>query len=223
MKKSIIAAALAAVVLLSGCSGVSQESYNSLVEENERLKSENSSLQSENSSLQSENQKLTIEVAASDDLLKEYGEKIYELQLQLRSQSESGSQPSPSEPNFTEVYDDEFVTVSFCGIEKSAEWSNRESITFLVENKTDVSLTFFPICVSLDGIDVGKLMNYDSVSPQSKGKVYFPKEYDSENPNFDNKAPSVVSGSLLVKDMNSTGALGDRNQYEFSFANISVS
>lgn len=47
MKKSIIAAALAGVVLLSGCSNVSEESYNSVVAENEKLKSENTSLQAQ--------------------------------------------------------------------------------------------------------------------------------------------------------------------------------
>lgn len=40
MKKSIIAAILAGIMLLSGCSGVSKEDYNSVVAENEKLKSE---------------------------------------------------------------------------------------------------------------------------------------------------------------------------------------
>lgn len=44
MKKSVIAAVLAAVMLLSGCSGVSEESYNSVVAENSQLKEENSEL-----------------------------------------------------------------------------------------------------------------------------------------------------------------------------------
>lgn len=61
MKKAIFAAALAAIVLLSGCSGVSQENYNSLVTENESIKSENSKLESENSSLKSENASLQEE------------------------------------------------------------------------------------------------------------------------------------------------------------------
>lgn len=51
MKKSVLAMALLAVVLMSGCSGVSQESYNSLVTENENLKSENSALKEANSNL----------------------------------------------------------------------------------------------------------------------------------------------------------------------------
>lgn len=45
MKKSLFAATLAGVMLLVGCSGVSQESYNSVVAENESLKSEKESLE----------------------------------------------------------------------------------------------------------------------------------------------------------------------------------
>lgn len=43
MKKSVLAAALAGVMLLSGCSGVSQDEYNSLLEENSKLKESSSS------------------------------------------------------------------------------------------------------------------------------------------------------------------------------------
>lgn len=54
MKKQFVAAALAGVMLLSGCSGVSQESYNLVVAENEKLKSENTSLKSGSSDTTSE-------------------------------------------------------------------------------------------------------------------------------------------------------------------------
>lgn len=55
MKKGLLSAILAAVLLVSGCSsGVSQESYNSVVEENTKLQSEKSSLEAESSVLQSE-------------------------------------------------------------------------------------------------------------------------------------------------------------------------
>lgn len=51
MKKQFIAAALAGVVLLSGCSGVSQESYNSVVAENEKLKTNNDATLSQKNDL----------------------------------------------------------------------------------------------------------------------------------------------------------------------------
>lgn len=216
MKKQFIAAALAGTLLLSGCSGVSQESYNSVVAENEQLKSENSSLKSANTSLSEQNKE-------NESFIETQKQEISDLNKKIQQQNDKSMETSePIVPKYTKVYSDNFVTVSFCGIEKSAEWSNRESVTFLVENKTNVALTFCPVCVSLDKIDVGKLMNYDSISPQSKGKIYFPKEYDSENPNFDNKTPSIVSGTLLVVDENNTGTLGESRQYEFSFANVEI-
>ncbi len=55
MRKSVLAGALAAVMLLSGCSGVSQEEYNSLLEENSHLMSENTSLKDNNLNLENIN------------------------------------------------------------------------------------------------------------------------------------------------------------------------
>lgn len=49
MKKSVLAAAIAGVMLLSGCSGVSQDEYNSLLEENSKLKESSSSSESTSS------------------------------------------------------------------------------------------------------------------------------------------------------------------------------
>lgn len=51
MKKQFIAAVLAGAVLLSGCSGVSQESYNSVVAENEKLKTNNDATLSQKNDL----------------------------------------------------------------------------------------------------------------------------------------------------------------------------
>lgn len=75
MKKSVLAA-LAAVMLLSGCSGVSQDEYNSLLEENSSLSSRNDELSSKldrqlknNTDKYSENKKLSEEY---DKLKSEY-------------------------------------------------------------------------------------------------------------------------------------------------------
>lgn len=55
MKKGLLSAILVAVLLVSGCSsGVSQESYNSVVEENSKLQSDNKSLQEKNNSLEND-------------------------------------------------------------------------------------------------------------------------------------------------------------------------
>lgn len=67
-KKIICSAVLAAVLLVSGCSSeVSRESYNSVVEENSKLKNEKSSLESKNNSLQSENDSLREENDSLDE------------------------------------------------------------------------------------------------------------------------------------------------------------
>lgn len=63
MKKSILTAILAGVMLLSGCSGVSEESYNSVVAENTKLQSEKSSLESEKSKIEGENSELQSKIA----------------------------------------------------------------------------------------------------------------------------------------------------------------
>lgn len=70
MKKSILTAILAGVMLLSGCSGVSEESYNSVVAENEKLKSENSKLESKSNSLQEENNTSNSDELKDEDYYK---------------------------------------------------------------------------------------------------------------------------------------------------------
>lgn len=61
MKKVVLAGTLASVMLLSGCSGVSQESYNSLSNKNGKLQNENASLKFDNSKLESANEALEAE------------------------------------------------------------------------------------------------------------------------------------------------------------------
>lgn len=80
MKKSIIAAALAGVMLLTGCSGVSEESYNSVVAENEKLKSEKSALESEKTKATSENADLQAKVADLEQQNSELQDQLNEQQ-----------------------------------------------------------------------------------------------------------------------------------------------
>lgn len=214
MKKSILTAILAGVMLLSGCSGVSEESYNSVVAENERLKSENNSLKSDNESL-------SISNKVNEDLLKEYGETIHELQTQLQSQSEVGN--PPSEPKLTAVYEDEFVKISYAGIGKGASFpfEDRECIIFNVENKTQSTLEFLPNSISLDENDVGNLTCNDKIAPQSNGKIYLLK-MSSTDKYFNNKTPSRISGDLSVKDYSDIGTFGNNWWHKISFINVEI-
>lgn len=73
MKKTVMAAVIAVVMLLSGCSGVSQDEYNSLLEENSKLKESNSSIpiESENiSNIKNEN----VIAKKAEELLQSGGE-----------------------------------------------------------------------------------------------------------------------------------------------------
>ena len=82
MKKVILSTVLAAVMFVSGCSsGVSQESYNSVVEENSKLQSEKSSAERENSLLKSEKSSLeneNISLKSENIELKEENRKLQE-------------------------------------------------------------------------------------------------------------------------------------------------
>lgn len=82
MKKVLLSVISAAVLFVSGCSsGVSRESYNSVVEENSRLQSEKSAMESENSSLSGEKSSLeseNIALKSENDELREENSKLQE-------------------------------------------------------------------------------------------------------------------------------------------------
>ncbi len=351
MKKSVLAGMLAAVMLLSGCSGVSQEKYTSLSEENKKLQQQISSLQSDNSELEgnnttlkSENEQLTDnyeklkkeaepylqlseaeraaemerlqkeederkakeEAARQEEEAKGYetgitfddisrspekykGKKVkfsgYVLQViegyvtnSIRMStngryddvilvdyktslvdvrllegdevvvygafsgmetyttvmgssvtvplvnadimsldgeigSNDTSQPTEISQNpvtYSVLYDDEYVNISFCGIEK---YSNKECVTYMIENKNDFAIEVWSSTVALDGIDLGEMSGNGNISPKSKGKVYF---YKDDKSNIDNKNPSTVSGSLILNSKGSEKIDG-KTYYEISF------
>lgn len=82
MKKSVLAAALAGVMLFSGCSGVSQDEYNSLLEENSRLQAENSSI------LDNSN----VESTSSETSFSEESSTSSEIYLQTESDNDQSEQ-----------------------------------------------------------------------------------------------------------------------------------
>lgn len=131
-------------------------------------------------------------------------------------ESSETSQPN-EEPSYTPLYDDQFVNISFCGIEKH---SGKECVVYMVENKNDFAISAWDFTVALDGVDLGDMSGSGDISPKSKGKVYIYK-YDSENPNIENKKPSIVSGSLIVNSNGSEKINGER-YHHISFTNISV-
>lgn len=220
MKKSIIVVLLTACLFLSGCSGVSQEDYNSLLEENDRL-------QEEYSSLQSQYEKLNIDYNATYDLLKSYGEEIYDLKLQLEAQAQSESSndsTSSTTPEETKVYEDDFIKINYVGFGKGAKYpfQDRDCLILSIENKTDTTFEFLPNSLALDGNDEGSLACYEKISPKSKGKIYFLKMSDTDQ-YFKNRTPSKISCELSVKDYSNIGVFGENNWWhKISFVDIDI-
>lgn len=128
--------------------------------------------------------------------------------------SNDTSQPTESTQNpvtYSVLYDDEYVNISFCGIEK---YSSKESVVYMIENKNDFALHVWDPTVSLDGFDLGEMSGMYDISPKSKGKVYF---YKDDKSGIDNKNPSSVSGSLTL---NSKGneKINGQIYYKVSFS-----
>ncbi len=77
--------------------------------------------------------------------------------------------------NGTTIYDDEYVTIEYAGIDKTEyEWT--DSVTyhanFNIKNKTEYALTFQPDAISFDNISY-QFSGSEEVAPLSTGKVTF--------------------------------------------------
>lgn len=75
----------------------------------------------------------------------------------------------------TVVYDDEYVTIEYAGIDKTEyEWSDTVEYhaNFNIKNKTEFALTFQPDAISFDDISY-QLSGSEKVAPLSTGKVTF--------------------------------------------------
>lgn len=122
---------------------------------------------------------------------------IISLDGELNSDEET-SQPTdpPATVSYPLLYSDNFVAVSFCGIEKN---SGNDCVVFMVENKNSFAVEVWDSTVAFDGLDLGEMSGRGTISPNSKGKVYF---YKDNQTNIDNKSPSTVGGSLIVNGTN---------------------
>lgn len=219
MKKSIIAAVLTGVVLLAGCS---DKSYNKLLSEKVNIEGQNAALEAQNKSLKAKNESLEAEnssLKSENSSLQAENKALHE----NNSGSESTPETLPQKPKTTEVYDDEFIKISYVGIGKGASYpyENRECIIFYIENKTEATYEFLCDSLSLDGVDVGKLACYSKIAPKSNGKIFFLKMSNTDQ-YFENKSPSKISGELSVKDYSDLGIFGDNWWHSVSFVNIEV-
>ena len=215
MKRYIIALVAAVCVTLTGCSsGISQEEYDSLSSDYNELKGKYDSLSGEYDTL---NDEYISQIEEYRDLFDKYAELV------AQNETQNKEQATQSAVIETELYDDEYVAISLIGFGKGASYpfENRQCLILSVENKTDAVFDFLPQSLSLDEIEVGKLVCYDSVSPHSKGKIFLLKMSNTDI-DFDNTSPSKITGTIAIQDSSDTGLFGSNRWYTISFIDVDL-
>lgn len=96
-----------------------------------------------------------------------------------------------------QIYDDEYVTISFLGIETGG-WMGDELVFYAV-NKTDADLTFQADTFAINGENMGNPSGSDTIAAKSKGKFKF----TTEEP-FPSAEPEALSGTIRVIDFGNT-------------------
>ena len=201
MKKVfLVLSALIFGFILTACGrGVSQEDYDNLRTEFEALQEVYDALRTEFEALQAN----SVSQETYDNLRLEFENLL----------SEFDSMTTPAGPTEVEVFvhEDEYVIINFIGTEVSR---NRESLVFLVDNLTDVELTFQSSSLSIDGVSLGHISGSDSIAAQSSGRVRFRSRED-----FPTLSPETISGNISVIDFSRT--LLERS-YDIDFVNLEI-
>lgn len=118
-----------------------------------------------------------------------------------------------NEVTYPTVYEDDNVTIKFCGIGKDY-YDIDDSVIFCVENKNDFDVTIQCQLISLDGVEINDDPTMsDKVPALSKAKVYAAFENG-----IDNKNPSFISGVLNVIDWSTEHFM----PYNATFRNVDV-
>lgn len=167
MKKAFLSAIMSAVLLVSGCSsGVSQESYNLVVEENSKLQSEKFSLESENSSLNSEESSLESEIKA----LKSENDELREENSKLQEKSKNNTQTIITDKHNDNFKYDVFTTADdekqFIVDKTGNKWHCRMGafVSYIEENNysklTDDEMVVYTYYDMVYGVS-----NYPTVAP----------------------------------------------------------
>lgn len=117
---------------------------------------------------------------------------------------------------YTLVYEDDYVTISFVGCEYGKQFGKQiEQLVFFVDNKSDYPLTFQADTFALDGISLGYSSGSDEIAAKSKGKIRF-----ETNEAFPSMTPSTITGTIKVIDWDQT--LFGELSYNASFTNVAV-
>lgn len=116
--------------------------------------------------------------------------------------------------NGTQVYDDQYVTIEYAGMDKT-EYSWTDDVTyhaqFNIKNKTEYALTFQPDAISFDDISY-QFSGSEEVAPLSMGKVTF----NTSEP-LPLSGTRKITGTISVIDWDSTGGAFKEYAYDAKF------
>jgi len=132
-----------------------------------------------------------------------------------------GTVPTPPTGTGAQIYNDEYVRVTFLRTELTGH-NDRQNLVFFVENRTNATLTFQTNgAFAINGTGIGWGRGSDPVAAQSSGIVRFSWDPDT----FPTMNPTTVSGGLSVIDF--CRLLVPSNQIDsglvrFTFSNVNV-
>ena len=116
--------------------------------------------------------------------------------------------------NGTIVYDDEYVTIEYAGIDKTEyEWIDTVTYhaNFNIKNKTEFSLTFQPDAISFDDVSY-QFLGSEEVAPLSTGKVTF-----DTSEMLPLSGTRKITGTISVIDWESNGGAFKEYSYNAKF------
>lgn len=185
MKKRIFAIALCSCLLLSGCSGVSREEYNSMLSANSKLEADNSELQNECSDLESKYNSLLSE---RDSLKNENDDLNIQVQ-ELESKCESLSSDIGK---ITDELDDANAKISELSSGLQESESNSESS--ISEEKNSILAQF-----SKNSIES---LNFGTVFTESGSKWYIKSKNDNQFITYPEYLGYEINDSVALFIMN---------------------
>lgn len=121
--------------------------------------------------------------------------------------------PPPTQKPKVQLYSDKKVTIYFDRCATATSVMGDYEIVFLVENKTDSTLTIQAESMSLDGTSISSrnMIMSDEVAPKSKGRVYLRVD------EVISLKPKTISGELRVIDFSA-----DDRYTDAKFVNIKL-
>lgn len=116
--------------------------------------------------------------------------------------------------NGTIVYDDDYITIEYAGIDKKEyEWTDTVEYhaNFNIKNKTEYSLTFQPDAISFDDVSY-QFTGSEEVAPLSTGKVTF-----NTNEVLPLSGIRKITGTISVIDWKNNGGAFKEYSYDAKF------